>query len=95
MSPTYGREGFDLLTALLVEGAGALLHLLDGRVRDDFLAGGADEDLADLTDGADDRVGQHHGHAPDVSALVELRAHGEEAVPEVIAEEEVGDPLSL
>jgi hypothetical protein len=80
---------------LLVEGVGALLHLLDGRVRDDLFSAGTDEYLADLTDGADDSVGQHHRHAPHVSALIELRMHGEEAVAEVFAEKEVCSPLSL
>jgi hypothetical protein len=57
---------------LLVEGAGALLHILDGSVRDDLFRVGTDYDYADLSDGADDGVGQHHGDAPDISALVEM-----------------------
>jgi hypothetical protein len=64
-------------------------------VRDDLIRAGADQDFADLSQGADDGVGQHHWHAPDITALVELRAHGEEAVAEAVAKEEVGGPLSL
>ena len=79
---------------LFVEGAGALFHLLDGRVRDDLFAAGADYDFTDFADGADDGVGQHHGHAPHVLPKVQLRAHGEEAIPEMVAEEEVGGPCA-
>ena len=61
------RHGLDHLRRIL------------GRVRDDLFGADADEDFADPAQGADG-VGQHHGYAPEVSALIELRAHGEKEV---------------